>query len=87
MIKLRVIDKNKYDYLLEDNENNKYKINIEFYDIEVNIGDYIYLNEKILDEKNIYTFGPLIEDKNIKEEDIIKIIKNNEEIYLQRYYG
>lgn len=86
MVKLKILKKNDYDYTLENN-NKKYNLNIEFYNIEVNIGDYIYLSEKLLKDENLFSFGPIKQEDNIKEEDIIKLIKDNKEYYLQRYYG
>ena len=64
---------------------NKYIKNIEFYDVKLNIGDYIYISDDVLKETNIYTYGPIIE--NAREEDIIKILSNDKEIYLEIYYG
>lgn len=84
MKKVRVKEINGYDYVLEDIDNT-YTLNIEFYDVEVHIGDYIYISDKILNEKNVFAFGPI--NKVSKDEDIIKLIHNNNEIYLQRYYG
>lgn len=74
-----------YFYTLLDENKNEYKKNFEFYDTTVNIGDYIYLDDSILKEENMYTYGPIIENNEI--EDLIKIIHNDKEIYLQRYYG
>ena len=84
MRKLKVKEINRYDYVLEDIDN-VYTLNIEFYDVEVHVGDYIYISDKTLNEKNVFAFGPI--NKVCKDEDIIKLVHNNEEIYLQRYYG
>ena len=48
------------------------------------VGDYLTLPEEIIEEENIYTFGDIY-DKN--QDDIIKVERNNNVIYLQRYYG
>lgn len=85
MKKVTVIAINDYVYTLEDKDKNKYDINIEFYDTKVNVGDIIYIDGKVLEETNLYAYGPLLEEANV--EDLIKIIKDNKEIYLQRYYG
>ena len=86
MIKVKVTNKDNFLYTLEDKNNNKtYKANIEFYNIEVNEGDIIYISDGVLDENNIYTYGPIQEKSEI--EDIIKIVKEDNEIILQRYYG
>lgn len=87
MKRVRIINKNRYDYTLEDDDNKKYVLNIEFYQAELNVGDYIYISDKVLKEKNLFAFGPLTEDKNIIEDDIIKVVQGNKEFYLQRYYG
>ena len=85
MIKVRVIEVNDFDYVLEDNNKKRYNINIEFYDTTVNVGDIIYIDEKVLKETNLYAYGPLLEEA--RAEDLIKIVKDNKDIYLQRYYG
>ncbi len=83
--KLRVINKNGYLYKLEDINKRIYKLNIEFINADVNEDDYILLPEKILEEKNIYTYGPIIAKDDINE--YIVITNNGNETYLQRYYG
>ena len=85
MKKVKVIKASKYDYVLEDNNKKQYNINIEFYDTEVNEGDIIFVDDKVLEETNLYAYGPLLEEANI--EDLIKIVKDGKDIYLQRYYG
>lgn len=89
MEKLRIAEKNKYNYLLKNSNGEVFFINMEFYDTEEpNVNDYIYLPKEILNTKNIYSFGKLTTDTNkIKEEDLIKIISNDKEYYLERYYG
>ena len=84
MKKVQVVKINNYIYTLEDN-NKLYDINIEFQDTEVNVGDYIFIDDKVLEEANIYTYGPIIENNDL--EDIIKIVKDDKEIFLQRYFG
>lgn len=86
MKKVKVINiEDKYVLTLEDLDNKVYKKNIEFWDLKINIGDYIYIDDNVLEEANIYTYGPLLKDANV--EDLIKIVKDDKEIYLQRYYG
>ena len=88
MVKLKIVEKNGYDYVLEDIKGKKYNLNIDFYVNEniPKIGDHIYLNEKIVKEINIYTFGPINGNK-VKEDELIKIVSDDKEYYLQRYYG
>lgn len=83
----KVIVKNidNYLYTLEDSNKKIYEINIQFYDTKIDIGDTIYIDDKVLEEVNIYAYGPLLEEANV--EDLIKIVKDNKNIYLQRYYG
>lgn len=86
MKKVKVINiEDKFVLILEDSDSKVYKKNIDFYDAEINIGDYIYLDDKVLEEDNIYTYGPLLEEASI--EDLIKVVKDGKNIYLQRYYG
>lgn len=91
MIKLKVHRIEKYDYILETN-NKTYKVNIEFLgDKKPTIDNIIYLPQKIIEEKNLYTYGPLngkyCKNIDITEEELLKVITPNEEYYLQRYYG
>lgn len=91
MIKLKIINIENTNYTLEDNKN-KYNINIIFYgEKKPKENDIIYISEKMLNETNIYAYGPLNSkySKNIevKEEEFIKIVTVEEEYYLQRYYG
>lgn len=88
MKKIRLINIDNYKYTFEDNENKRYNLNIQFFDFEPKLEDTFYMPEDILKEKNIFSFGFINkEDKNTSIEDIIKIVRNDEEIYLQRYYG
>ena len=88
MNKFRIISITNNDYILE-NECSKYNLNMIFYiDDKIEVGDIIYLPVNILREVNIYAFGPINNrDINLDENDIIKIITKDKEMYLQRYYG
>ena len=86
MTKFKVKKKDDYDYVIEDTKGSEYRINLEFYDSNIDIDDYIYMDESILKEDSFYSFG-VIKDNNIKEKDIIKVIIKGKEYYLQRYYG
>jgi len=88
MIKTEIISINNYDYVLSDGIDN-YNLNLEFYDLDnkLNIGDIIYIPKKLLKDNNIYTYGKINKDKKENDDEYIKIISNNKEIYLQRYYG
>ena len=89
---LRVNKLDKYNYELSDN-NNKYNINIEFYDIpNPEDIDKIYIHEDLLKNKML-SFG-LLDDKSgrvIKSEDdedlIMLFMKNGKKVVLKRLYG
>lgn len=99
MIKLEVLEKDKYLYKLQDKEGNEYILNLEFFDLidKPNVRDYIYLNSELLNPKydgysTNYTFGSLDNQygkKNILKDDfdVIKIEMKNKKIYLKRLYG
>ena len=88
MIKTEIISINNYDYILSDGNSN-YHLNLEFYDLDnkLNIGNIIYIPKKLLKNNSVYTYGKINEDKKENDDEYIKIISNNKEIYLQRYYG
>jgi RNase P/RNase MRP subunit p30 len=87
MLKLKIVAKSQYDYTLEDSNHNQYFLNIEFYDMEEpSVDDYLYISEKLLKEEQVYSFGP-INDKNRDESEFIKLVRHNQEFYLERYYG
>lgn len=91
-----IIDKREgYNYFLTDIDNNdKYNLNIEFYDLdfEVDVNDYIYIDEINLNEK-ILSFGSLkntygedvTEDDN--RDEIIIVVHNDNLYYLKQFYG
>ena len=88
MIKTEIISINNYDYILSDGNNN-YNLNLEFYDLDnkLNIGNIIYIPSKLLKNNSVYTYGKINENKKENTDEYIKIISNNKEIFLQRYYG
>ena len=88
MIKTEIISINNYDYILSDGKNN-YNLNLEFYDLDnkLNIGNIIYIPSKLLKNNSVYTYGKINKDRKENIDEYIKIISNNKEIYLQRYYG
>lgn len=93
MKKLTIKDKEDYIYYLID-DNNEYELKIEFYDLNIlpKKGDNFYLDEKLLREKILLSFGLINnndgKDINLLKEDEILILDNGKEkIYLKRYYG
>lgn len=99
MVKLRIVNKNNYEYKLEDEEKKTYNINIEISEtgIKPQIDDYIYISNELLNPRysgysTSYTFGNLDskygkESINLADIDVIRIITNEKEIYLKRLYG
>ena len=90
MIKVKILSINDYYYDLLDRNGNLYNKNIGFNNISVipNVGDYMYLTEEILQEDNIYTFGPLNSSSNeLNSSDIIKIVTKDDQFFLRRLYG
>ena len=89
MIKLIVKSKDEYsNYVLEDNKNNIYEVNINFINVELpNIGSCLYIPEKVLEEKVSLNYGLIEDTTNIDEYELITIIQNDKKIYLQRFYG
>lgn len=88
MIKLIVDNIENYNYTLKDENNNLYELNLEFYDLDkrIKIGDTIYLPKQLLNEKGLYSFGVIKRiDNNLEE--YIKLIIDNKQYYLERYYG
>ena len=89
MKKLIVKSKDEYsNYVLEDNKNNIYEVNINFIDVELPpVGFSIYIPEKVLKEKVSLNYGLIEDTTNINEDELITIIQNDKKIYLQRFYG
>jgi len=99
MKKLKIVDKNNYEYFLQDEQEKNYQINLEFMELEnrLKTGDYIYINDELLNEKyegfsTWYTFGKLTnkygKDNILKDDiDVIKVVIDGLEIYLKRLYG
>ena len=92
MIKLRIINKNNLLYTLLDIEGNEYDKHIEFIGDKIpQMGDYIYLTKRILNEINIFCYGPLnsiySKKDNVNKHELMKVVTKDGEYYLQRYYG
>ena len=89
MKKLIVKSKDEYsNYILEDNKNNIYEVNINFLDIESpKIGSYLYIPEQVLEEKVSLNYGLIEDNTNINEDELITIIQNDKKLLLQRFYG
>ena len=87
MKKVIIKEINNYEYTLVDKDN-EYIKNIEFYsNYKPCVGDIIYLDDSIINDVNLFTFDEVYDTKNVKKEDIIKIVSNNKEYYFQRRFG
>ena len=89
MKKLIVKNKDEYsNYILEDNKNNIYEVNINFIDVELPIiGSYLYIPEKVLKERVSLNYGLIEDTTNINEDELITIIQDEKKLHLQRFYG
>ncbi len=86
MKKLIVTKIDNYNYTLTDGKR-LYEKNIEFYSKNKPvIGDIIYLSDKIFTSSFLSFIEPY-NSVNLSIDDIIKIVSNNKEYYLQREYG
>lgn len=94
MKKILINKIDNYVYYLLDEKNIEYKLQLEFYDINnlPKIGDYLYVNEKLLNEQILLSFG-LINSQDgkdinlLKDEEILVWVGNYDKIYFKRYYG
>ena len=95
MKKLKINKIDNYQYELKDMNDKIYHFNIEFYNLEkeLKIEDYIYISEKLLQEKySVLSFDTLDSKygRNIEteeDEDLAILLIDNEKIYLKRVYG
>ena len=77
-----------YDYVLVDDNNRVYILNIEFYSkYKPMVGDTIYFSEEILNKKNLYAFDEVYNTIGVSLDDIIKVEHDNKNYYFQRRYG
>ena len=89
MIKLEIIENDDYaNYIVKDQNENTHSININFINInKPSIGTIIEIDESVLEEQVSLNYGP-VKDKALElGKEIIKLSYNENEIYLQRYYG
>ena len=99
MIKLVIKNIDNTIYKLVDDKGLEYELNLEFIglDRELKINDIIEISMELLNSKSssysaFYTFGLLDDvtgrsDVSITDNDVIKIITDNKEIYMKRLYG
>lgn len=90
MVMLRVIEAKEYDYVLTECDGGKTRsFPIQFYDAKVEVGDILMIHKDVVNEINLFAFGPLTCRQNILPKDIIKLISLDKmkSICLLRYYG
>ena len=94
MKELLVIEKNNDRYILIDEYNNKYDLNIHIMDIdyEIVVGDTLYIDGGMIRDERVFTFGKLdseygrkIDNNNDKEVVVFK--QKDNKYYMKRYYG
>ena len=96
MKKLIVSKIDDYQYVLKETANDKiYRYSLEFYNLDkkLKIGDYIFVHDELLQERNqLLCFDTLNSKYGRKinssfDKDLIVLMINNEKIYLKRVYG
>lgn len=98
MIKMKIVKKENSLYSLKTENGKEYQLSLEILDFdEPNENDYLCMHAELLNPRyegysTFYTFGNL-ENKYGKENislndiDVIKIIKDSNEMFLKRLYG
>lgn len=79
MKELKVDSINNYDYNLVDIYGKEYRMNIEVRGANINVGDFLILNENILRDK-VVTF-------EVVQKSDLMLISGDTKIYLKRIYG
>lgn len=89
MIKLTIISKDEYaNYILKDINDNKYELNINFMNIEKpKVGTDIYIQESVIKENISLNYGLVNSDSKPNKDELIVILIDGKQLYLQRYYG
>ena len=87
MKKVKILKIDNYIYTLYDGSKT-YKKNIEIYSNNIpRVNDVLYVSDKLLNENNLMAFTDLFQDTIIDSDDIIKIVSDNDNYFLQRIYG
>jgi len=88
MIKLTIISKDEYaNYILKDINDNKYELNINFMNIEKpKVGTDIYIQESVIKENISLNYGLVNSDSKPNKDELIVILIDGKQLYLQRYY-
>ena len=61
--------------------------NINFDKKTPQLNDIVYLPKEIVNEINIFQYGPIYDLNNLNTNEVIKVETKTEEYFLQRYYG
>ena len=51
------------------------------------VGDSIYMTKNVVKEINIFQYGQINYFNKINDDEIIKVVNEKSEYFLQRYYG
>ena len=101
MVRLKVVEKNEREYKMIEKNGKIIQLSIEFFDIEdaeqPEVNEYINISAELLNKNykeytTSFAFGKLDnicgkEDISLNDIDVIKIEKEDKEIYLKRLYG
>lgn len=88
LIKLKIVEIDGFNYILETETGKIILKNIDFYiENKPKLNSYIYMSKNIINEKNLFQYGDIINFNDINPDEIIKIENEDNEYFLQRYYG
>lgn len=88
MVKLIVVSSDGFNYEFKDEHGNKVQKNIDFYvQNKPKVGDSIYMTKNVVKEINIFQYGQINYFNKINDDEIIKVVNEKSEYFLQRYYG
>lgn len=89
MIKLTIVQNDEYaNYVLKDNKNNDYYLNINFMNMEKpKVGTEIIIPEKVIKENVSLNYGVIDEENRPKDDELLILSYEGKETYLQRFYG
>ena len=89
MIKLTIVQNDEYaNYVLKDNKNNDYYLNINFMNMEKpKVGTEIIIPKKVINEDVSLNYGVIDEENRPKDDELLILSYEGKETYLQRFYG
>ena len=94
MKELLVIEKNDDRYILIDEYNNKYDLNIHIMDIDYEImaGDTLYIDGGMIRDERVFTCGKLDSEygrkiDNNNEKEVVVFKQKDNKYYMKRFYG